>query len=239
MIEKTGNDLLVIASQPQELAEGQAAIIVRAKELEAEAQKELSEANILIDRCSHAHVDVKRPKMLRKRAESRLTYLSKMREALEAGYVIVPNFPGETIAIRVKRDNPKFQQKTSTCNYPQIDDAKSEELLAGEGKYVDPAPLEHRSRFDTTDEKGKDITRFYTRTGSWDDEIGLPVEFLKPTIVEMTGNAMARKLFDEIALTKDSKIRDGDPMVLGRIRDRKNKKMMTFLIAWFIDTKTF
>lgn len=239
MIEKTGNDLLVIASHPQELAEAQTALVVRVKGMEAEAQVDLNEAVILIDRCQKAHLGTNRPKRFKRLAESRLLYLSKMREALEAGYVIVPNFPGETIAIRVKRDDPKHQSKVSTYNYPALDDAKSEELPASEGRYVDPAPFVKKNDSNTKDSNGMEITKFYSRTDGFNEELSLPVEFLKPTIVELTGSAMTRKLFDEIAITKDSTIRDGDPMVLGRIRDRRNKKLMSFLIAWFVDTKTF
>ena len=65
----------------------------------------------------------------------------------------------------------------------------------------------------------------------------------------MTGKTMARKLFDEIAVvdgvprTRSSFVNNnstkGDPLVVGVILDRVNHKRMSFLIAWFVDTKTF
>jgi hypothetical protein len=248
MIEKTGNDLLIIASQPAELAEGQAALIERMKGLEIEAQTDLNEANILVERCEKAHLGTDRPKRFVKRAQSRLLYLSKMREALESGYVIMPNFPGTTIAVRVKKKKPNSRTQNASTDWRaknSVPDVPADILPVGEGRYVNPIPKIWSEQWSEDDGK---TTKAIAYATAFDEELALPVDFLKPTIVEMTGKTMARKLFDEIAVVDGvprsrnafvSNSTKGDPLVVGVILDRVNRKRMSFLIAWFVDTKTF
>jgi hypothetical protein len=251
MIEKTGNDLLVIASQPQELADGQSALIARVKEKEIEAQTDLSEAEILIDRCQKAHLGIERPKRFKKRAESRLLYLSKMREALESGYVIMPNFPGTTIAVRVKKSKPNNRARFASSEWRAenaVPDVAAEILPTGEGSYVNPTPKIYSEGW-TEGEGDKKVDKAIAYATAFEEELALPADFLKPSIIEMTSLAMNRKLFDEIAVIDgvprsrnafvNNNSSKGDPLVVGVILDRVNRKRMSFLIAWFVDTATF
>lgn len=247
MIEKTGNDLVVIASQPSELAEGQVAIIEKVSQKELEAQDDLASAETLLAACESAGLNVTHAKRGVVRAKSRLMYLGKVKAALEAGYVIVPNFPGETIAIRVKKDSsPKRDHRERDRWEPDIPAQEGHILPAGEGEYVNPLPEVYRGSYDGKDNAGVPIKRHYAYASGWDDEISLPVDFLKPTVVQRAGMGVSRKIFDEIAVTRDMDMRSlnqtkrvnkGDPMVLGRIYDRRNNKALSFLVAWFVDTK--
>lgn len=116
MIEKTGNDLVVIASNPQELVESQQATIGKVAEKIRDADIEVRQARVTIDAGQRAGINVGPAKKILAKCVARAMFLGKVHDALEAGYVIVPNFPGETIAIRVKRnarsdgDRPNFRQ---------------------------------------------------------------------------------------------------------------------------------
>lgn len=240
MIEKTGNDLLVIASHPQELAEGQLAMIEHVKIKEAESQLELTANGELMEHCKKAKITTAPVKRLRSKIESRLKYLTKLRTALEEGFVIVPNFPGTTIAVRVKRDKPIRKTETSTYSTPGISSVAPEQLSQGEGRYVNPIPIV-KTHAQNTGEKRYGSTEEIIKYSAWpvayDEDIALPVEFLKPTVMQMTTKTMARKLFDEILIIDGNIAQRGDPMVLGRLIDKRNGKQVTFLIAWFIDSK--
>lgn len=247
MIEKTGNDLVVIASHPQELAEGQVAVIQKVKEKELEAQDDLASAEHLLTVCKESGLNIPHAERGVRRAKQRVIYLDKVRQALEAGYVLVPNFPGDTIAIRVKEGStPKRDHQEGNGWQPSVDPQEGHILPAGEGQYVDPLPYSVTGINRSTNDKGEAVTRHYAYATEWDDEIALPVEFVKPTVIERTGMGMTRKIFDEIAVTRNmdmrgastaARVNKGDPIVVGRIYDRQNKKAMSFLVAWFVDTK--
>lgn len=237
MIEVTGNDLVVIASDPQELADGQAATIEVMKRKEAEAEAEVQQAEMLVESCMRANIGTASATRALKRAESRHLYLTKVRQALEEGYVIVPNFPGRTIAVRVKRDKPSGKVVETSSKWAQnAPDQIAQILPVGEGRYVDVRPIQKDDSYKETDSDGKQVTKYLAWATDFSEEFGLPVEFMKPTVIQRTGKTMARKIFDEIAITGDPAWTRGDPMVLGRIRDRKNRKEITFLVAWFVDT---
>ena len=85
----------------------------------------------------------------------------------------------------------------------------------------------------------------------FDEEIGLPVEFLKPEVVRRTAAAMDPRIFDEVVLVRDGAWRDThagqdapprgrDPMVMGRIvlrgANRWDRRTLSFLVAWFFDS---
>ena len=237
MIEKTGNDLVVIASSPQELADGQLAIIEQVKAKEKEAQEDYANACVLVSQCEDAKLNAQYAKRLKTRAEGRKRYLLKVRAALESGYVIMPNFPGNTIAVRVKREKPFDKVASSTYGHPSVPDVLPEQLPAGEGRYVDPRPLIDSLREEHTGGKGEKIVERSAWPIGYDEEIALPVDFLKPSIIQMTGAAMNKKIFDELAVTQEASMPKGDPMVIGRIVDRRNNRRISFLVAWFVDTK--
>lgn len=242
MIEATGNDLVVIASDPNELAAAQHATIEKVAEKIRMAEIELRQAKVTVEAGSRAGINIGPVKRLVKKAEDRLTYLQKVKDALNEGCVIVPNFPGETVAVRVKRATPRTKQYEGYRWEAGRRGAETpDNLPTGEGRYVTPIP---KSEVHQLPKQDNASAKYLTVPTELNEAIGLPVEFLRPTVVERTGKCMARRIFDEIAVNGNwmnsaAGATKGDPMVLGRIIDRSRPgRVLTFLIAWFVDTST-
>lgn len=236
MLTRTENDLVVIASNAIELAEGQKATIEVMRQKESVALSELANAQELLAQAKKSKFSPKAANTLIGQCERRVLYLQKIREALEEGFVIVPNFPAKTIAIRVDRRKPAKKLTSAKRYVPSLPPQEAQILPVGDGRYVDPVPLkESLSVYEEVN--GKSETRFKAYPSAFDENLELPVEFMKPVVIERTTAAMTRKIFDEIAITNDwDWPRRNDPMVIGRIKGA-NKKFTSFLIAWFIDTK--
>lgn len=168
------------------------------------------------------------------RTVQRILYYEKLHAAVEAGYVIVPNFPVQLFAVRVQRE----KQREARADYEssQVFNAKPELLPAGEGRYVDERVFTTSEEYDSTDYNGKAITK--TRHVSADyDVVDFPVALVKPAVLEATHRAMALKLFDEMGIVRN----DGgkDPIVVGRLVDPRGKdRRVTFFVAWWLDTAT-
>lgn len=232
------NDMVVIASNPQELAQSQTTLIATMNAKITHSEKELDDACDLVHAANVAAIDDTAAKKLVKKEEHRLLYLRKVRDALAAGYVMLPNFQGDTIAIRVKRDRPEQKGQYQVGYTPSATMEAPDAIPGGEGKYVGPFP--ETSHY-TRESDGK-RTHSMTIEG-FDDQLALPVEFMKPLVVQRTGAAMKLKIFDEIVIVKGSK--RGDPLVIGRIINAYGGRKwhtrtaeLSFLIAWFVDTAT-
>jgi hypothetical protein len=244
MIEATGDDLVVIADNPAEMVEAQNATIGAIKLKMEHAQTELADAVETLRSLEAAGMATSVAGRMEKRAQSRVDFLTKALQALEAGYVIVPEMPSEVVAIRVRR-RPRHQHETAHGNYtPSINPGKAEALPAGEGEYVDPIPVTKIEKFHENQGDGTLTRTHRMTTGEWDTEIALPVEFLRPTVVQRTSKVMMRKIFDEIAVIGASgtftgaRAKKADPMVVGSVIDHVAKRKLWFLVAWFVDTKT-
>jgi len=249
-IKVTGDDLLVIAENPAELVASQNALIDNVGHKVELARAELADAEQLLAALREAGLDQRAAERMINRAKSRVEYLVKVHEALSAGYVMVPDMPAETIAIRVKR-KPRFQQESGKWQYGlKVGDEVSQSLPSGVGVYASPQPHQTFLQEESVENGKKEITHFVETTGEWDTDLRLPALFLKAQVVERTGKCLTRKLFDEIAINPGegrawtnamaslapAPASKGHPMVIGRIVDRATKKRLCFLIAWFIDT---
>jgi hypothetical protein len=178
--------------------------------------------------------------------EREMEYVVKMREALVAGYCIVPNFPVDIIAIRINKgvapagETSTSSYKSGTSNFEQTTDA----LPASMGKWVDPMPKRHTWE-DTKQEGGKSVIVHKATPTGWQDP-RFPIHLAKPRVLDATQRAMALKCFDRIGALPGSR-KKVDPIVVGQImRPRSGKyelsnrwhhQVTTFLIAWFIDTR--
>ncbi len=72
------------------------------------------------------------------------------------------------------------------------------------------------------------------------DEIDFPAAIAQPAVLEATRAAMLRNIFDEIGCLPARK--KPDPILLGRIykpTDSVRESPLSFLIAWWIDTRSF
>lgn len=163
--------------------------------------------------------------------EARVTFYEKMVVAVDAGYHIVPNFYMDVFAMRT--DAKRHIQKHEVAKYyvvrhfPQRPMA----LPAGDGRYISPQASYTHWKESRTDNDGKG----YKVNVSRSDGLRVP-EFpmcmAKPEILAATERAQALAIFDEIGIARDQDPGCGDPMILGRIRQKYGRPSLTFFIAW-------
>lgn len=232
-----------VALTPQELPGAQAGIAdwCRAKIIELshelrDARQNMRQAKAMLWRYNGWQTVIRK-------TTARMLYYVKIKTAVEAGYLIVPNFPAEILAVRVDRDAPS----TKYATYPtQINEAKPDlSLPPGAGRYVDETlPHEDRS---FTNPQNTVVRR--CMVDKFDEEIDFPATLIKPVILSATQRAMSLKVFDRIAVSfgghgsqMSSRQRRADPIVLGQILDgsaaHPQDKRVTFFIAWWLDTNS-
>lgn len=167
------------------------------------------------------------------RTKKRVLYYEKIQAAVAAGYLIVPNFPIDVFAVRVRR--AKQPEASASYQYDRgYKTAKAEVLPAGDGRYVDEELFTHDESYDRTkpDGKSEHVSRY--TSGDYDD-VDFPLTLVKPAILDATARAMALKVFDEMGTVTNQSGRD--PIVVGRLRDpRGNGRCATFFVAWWLDT---
>ncbi len=222
-------DLVVLARDPQEMAQAQQGLVVwmdqKLKSLHAELAE--AEENLAIaKRMKHRITGWQRQiQVVRKR----VVFYEKAKTALEAGYCIVPDFPVQLIAVKTKKHwPPPGRVRGGIHNVPEV---KSEPLPQGEGKYVGPAPYAsaHKHEDGST----------WSQADAF-QEVDFPFKIIKPQILSGLEEALRLKLFDEIGVLPAHRA-NRDPILVGRIKRREgayNEPTMTFLIAWWIDTRS-
>ncbi len=171
--------------------------------------------------------------------KKRITFYEKIKDAVAAGYLIIPNFPIEAFAVRVREDAaPK--QMASHSEY-SIREQSPALLPTGEGEYKSPIPLVGSRPNEVWNEKTQELERKQEWFAKEFDEVAFPVTAVKPLVMDATGRAMALKVFDAIGLVGSG--RQKDPIVVGRIIDprttRWNERHVTFFIAWWLNLDIF
>jgi len=162
----------------------------------------------------------------------RVTYYEKLKAAVEAGYLIVPNMPVDVLAVRVKRATPRhaiasYEGSTNFNAEPQL-------LPAGEGRYVDDRVFTRDISYVATDQAGKStkVDRYVTDQY---DEPDFPWAAVKPAVLDATARAMALKIFDQIGVVTNTSGRD--PIMVGQLLDpRGQRRCATFFLAWWLNT---
>ncbi len=230
-------DVVVLASSPEEMAYSQDRIVDWATQKLAAEQAQLTEKEDNLAFCKKAKYNVDRWVRQVQLARRRVTYYAKILNALREGYYIVPNFPVQVIAVRTKRPSPdaKLRQRESWApNHPEV---KAMELPIGQGKYVGPLPIVERWTEKKVDSHGKEITMHSARAVDY-AEIDFPFSVVKPQILSQMDRAMQLKIFDEIGVLP-ARQRNADPMVVGVIKRREGytDHPVMFLISWWIDTR--
>lgn len=166
------------------------------------------------------------------KCEKRLSYYSKVKAALEAGYVIVPSFPCDIIAVRTDRERPLRMETRYRTRHQQ----KSQDLPIGEGEYRPPIPLAKVSEYTIT-EGGKQVVKENHWADRWDD-FDFPTKAIKPQILDDSTRAMSMRIFDEIGFVHPNVGRHQDPMIIGQVvyRDGYNERRVSFMVAWWLST---
>jgi hypothetical protein len=173
------------------------------------------------------------------RVARRVIYYEKIKAACEAGYLVIPNFDVEVMAVRITRP---VHRVTQTFEGAKVTVAAPDLGPAGEGMYVDDKRPYTDESYQTPDPlkagQMKDHA-LYISDGT-DDEIDFPVLGVKPIIMEATARAMALRIFDRIGVVTGAK---EDPLVVGQIIDPrchhlylvKPDRMVSFFVAWWLD----
>lgn len=234
-------EIFVLARNPTEMRSANAALLTWVDKRLASVANEGLELSSALDK---AVVNKWQTKPLRnavRRSERRHEYYVKIREALAAGYSIIPNFPIDVFAIRTNR-TPRGNNIEATNWKPTPNDQETDSPPLGIGAFVSPQTEIQRDSHLVTKKDGSEVTVHEAWAGDWRD-VDFPVAFAKPAIMEATREALALKCFDEIGIFKDSAFsrRSGDPMVIGRVRMRTGgyqSTALSFAIAWFLHTES-
>ena len=174
-------------------------------------------------------------------AEGRSTYYQKIAAALKAGYHIIPNFPMDMIAIRTDRKKPlKKKDMYRWANFEQ----NPGKLPIGEGEYVSPFPFLESKLIEVEETnyrtKETEIVKKKQYSASDFDAVEFPMAMAKPKIMEATGEAMSKMIFDSIGIMPQTQA-NRDPIIAGEIRDPRgttnNPLRVTFIIAWYLNTE--
>lgn len=236
-IETVGDDdIVVLARNPQEMAEAQKGLVAWTRRKLQSLKAELADAEENLAQSTKLKIRTEGWKRQVALAKNRIIFYGKVHAALEAGYCIVPNFPSmELIAVRTSKNRPPRGEKVTSWQ-PNPTLVKYEQLPVGDGKYVNPRPK-------TKSFVRKDETTGKNLTTSWNtdfQELDFPFKVVRPQILSNLGKALAQKIFDDIGVLPQV-TRAPDPMIVGRIRRREagySEPTITFLIAWWIDSRT-
>jgi hypothetical protein len=225
------DDIVVLARDPNEMAEAQKGLIELMSRRVASLKVELAEAEenlATAKRMKHRKDPWRR---VVNRVKKRVIYYEKAQTALEEGFVIIPDMPLEIVAVRTDRRVPN-RRKVEVGRVP---DVPSAQIPAGEGEYVGPRPEIDMWK----DAEGHLVSRADTF-----QDVDFPFKVVKPQILQGMEAALRRKLFDEIGIVtgtmQTAYSPNVDPILVGRIKQREgyNERVMTFLIAWWIDTRS-
>lgn len=174
-------------------------------------------------------------------AQGRVTFYEKIAAALRAGYHIIPNFPMDMIAIRTDRKRPL--KKKNMYRFASFEQNPGK-LPIGEGEYVSPFPFVESCQIEVEETnyrtKEMELVKKREYSASDFDAVEFPLVMAKPQIMEATGQAISKMIFDSIGLMPQTQA-NRDPIIAGEIRDPRgtsqNPLRVTFLIAWYLDTE--
>ena len=234
------DDLTVLALTPAQMRPAQEGLI-------AWAQEKLRALNAEADEQDRAMEDAARFPFSNQRAQwarelnkttKTIAYYDKIRQALEAGYIIVPDFPVDVFAVRTKTETPTGSY---TASYPRREGTaftqQAKALPPGEGRYVSDDVRGEGEEVKTKDAQGREVTK-YRYTASEFRDVAIPARLVRPEILDATHRALLLKVFDEVGLVGQPR---QDPIIVGKIidpRDKYKQRRVSFFIAWWLDTAT-
>lgn len=238
--------IIVVAKNAEEMGEAQKKLIAWADAKTKEVAIEVEEAKKNLEVFKEKKWRTEPLKRVVQKAEKMHTYYTKVKAALEAGYVIIPNMPDfafDVFAVRTTKKNPSknltSSPERSGNRWP--DDQKTDSPPVGEGKYVSPDAVLDSEKILTKHEPGKNPEYSIERWAEEFKDVDFPFKLAKTQVLEDTAQAMKLGIFDEMIATpafRRSRPK-GDPMVMGRIIHRSGyqTKAVTFLVTWFVDSK--
>ncbi len=166
------------------------------------------------------------------RTKTEVNYYRKIKLAVEAGYLIIPNFPIDVFAVRTVRNNPP-RGETESWNSSSLEMHGSAATPPGEGKYVSNETLQDQKTYG----QGKDEFTKYWNVGF--QAVAWPITAAKPLLVQAADTAMILKIFDELGIARGVKESTRkDPVLIGKIigpGTGYSRKEISFFIAWWLN----
>lgn len=241
VIVPKGNELEVSAATPLEMLDCQHALLAWIKRKIELVMQEAAELKAAFE---HAVKSKWKSDTLKRHAAlawKRVSFYEKIQAALQAGYYIVPPFPVSVFAIRTDAKKPKRLWSISVWNDNDRREQQAKALPIGEGEYKNPEPLQVQESAGKADPQYPDKESIATWAEDF-EQVEFPLSMAKPHIMDATTRAMALQVFDDIGILPQES-RDKDPMIIGRIIDpntapKWNPKVVCFVIAWHLDTRT-
>jgi hypothetical protein len=246
---RPGEDIVVIAKSPEEMATAQHALVGWCDSKISVMEMEAREAAENVNQAQKRKWKVAPFRKTYELAQGRVAYYQRMKAVLEAGYVIVPDMPAQTLVIRTGQREPRHQKTDSTYYGHTLPQAKSDGAPVGKGQYVSPEYKRHNWDTSSKDSAGRESITHHSRVRGFDTEFAFPMLAVKPQVLDEVGKAMALKVFDEIGILpagsgpKKTMMRATtmpDPIVVGRIVRYEGAKRIvcSFLITWWLDSRT-
>lgn len=230
--ESAAENMALVALTPAEMPDQQRALAEWCTRKIDAVQRELATFRALEEEAKVGGFRHATYTALVRKAEKRIVYYQKIQQAVEAGYLIVPNMPVNVFAVRVNPDR-KPSEQSSTWNSGFR--AKPQALPPGEGQYVDESLNTGSRRYNETNAKGEVVTRTQYFSTDYDEEVDFPLRGVHPRVLQATSRAMALKLFDQLAVVQNGGGRD--PIVVGQLLDpRGQSRLTTFFVAWWLNT---
>jgi hypothetical protein len=227
-------DLSLVSLSPSEMPAAQAALSAWCERKQTALERELADLQEHHLIASGNGWKLHGLESAMNRAARRITYYGKVKGAVDAGYLIVPNFPVTVLAVRVRGVRPR-RQVESEQEGAWVFNTKPQLLPAGEGHYVDDRMVTSDQSYQEPDAKGgsRRVDRYITEDF---DEPDFPFTLMKPAVLAATERAMALHLFDTIGMVENRSGRD--PIMVGQLLDpRGGDRRCTFFIAWWLNTR--
>lgn len=227
-----GGNIAVSATQPEEMRQSNAALMRWCQHKLRECRAEIEDLTQELEIATRNKWRASGFKRQLDKARKRIVYYGKIFQALKAGYCIIPNFPIEGFLIRTNRTHVK-QKETSHWNWTMFLQQDAMALTKGEGTYKNPFPVARQREEKEADGRIKKIVW----ADDWKD-VEFPIAMAKPNIMLATEAAVKLNLFDVFGICPPR--RRADPMIIAQIIDptstKWNRQVVSFLIAWHLDT---
>lgn len=225
----------LIALDPHQMSQAQNWLIGWCDNKMNELQTEREEAQGIGRALRAANMSDMRAKRLLATIEKRALFYAKVRAALAEGYYILPPIPHQTFAIRSNQELPPPNRQIG--HTWKADEPKPIALPAGVGEYHNATvKREHVDQFQQAGSDGKPVTKHVYQNTDWND-VEFPFFPVKPEIIEATGKALSKKIFDWLGVAPN--YRTADPIVIGCLKHWKpNEPPLHFFVAWWLDVRT-
>lgn len=243
------SEVHLVARSPEEMKAAQGGLLAWLKDKLTEIEIEVRELNAGLEEARRNNWKTDALVRACNRTISLEAFYFKVLMAVEAGYVIIPEFPIDVFAIRVTRGGVRVSQReqNSSWGWPTIDDERSDHAPAGAGRYENPAQTVRNWEYKDKNAKGEEVTRRVTAPVDFQPEIVFPMIAARPVVMNATAQAMALKVFDQVGICRPvqqtatgravASWGKGDPLIMGQILHRRASglKVVSFIIAWYLN----